>query len=266
MHFEKFSSQKNIITFGAESKTYFVLLQGKAAVWQPMPHSEARHVLGAFLKQISDLASQSMGFYRPFNSERLPLTEEEWRSQGTQSIEFRDYLTGHARAVFRELVSIYEDRVVHELEPVKMNKKESKAFWEENGDFLAPGADRFAFPAVAFEMDGRNFEFENGLFFQKSVFLQRGEGFGELNFKDGQNAPVNKVTVRTEQISEFIAISGVFFDRIVTKILSKRQNKIVEFLMRLHCFQALSKNSMVKFSNTFNKIKLKRNQKVYSAG
>lgn len=50
MNFTKVSSQKDIITYGAESETYFVFLQGSAAVWQPLPNSEVRQVLAAFLK------------------------------------------------------------------------------------------------------------------------------------------------------------------------------------------------------------------------
>lgn len=126
-----------------------------------------------------------MGFYRPFTEEHLPLTESEWRSQAERTMEFRDFLIGHARALFREIANIFDERIVHEFEPLKMNKKESKIFWRENSDFLLPGDDRFVFPPVAFEIEGRSYEFENGLFFQKTAHVFRGEGFGELGFKDG---------------------------------------------------------------------------------
>lgn len=106
-----------------------------------------------------------MSFYRPLKEDRQPLKESEWRSQTSSSLEFRDFLIGHALAVFREIINIFDERIVNEHEPIRMNKKESKHFWKENTDFLEPGVDRFDFPPVAFEIDGHKYELNNGLLF-----------------------------------------------------------------------------------------------------
>lgn len=42
--------------------------------------------------------------------------------------------------------------------------------------------------------------------------------------------------------------------------------KKVDFLMNLDCFQSCSKNAVIKFTYLMEKVKFKRNQKVYTDG
>jgi hypothetical protein len=71
-------------------------------------------------------------------------------------------------------------------------------------------------------------------------------------------------TVRAESIVEVAVIGIDYYEKCIKKIDQKRMTKKVEFLMKLDCFQACSKNAVVKFTYLMEKVKFKRNQKVYA--
>ena len=88
-----------------------------------------------------------------------------------------------------------------------------------------------------------------------------GAAFGELALQ--KERATRKATVRAERFTELATINAQYYNKCIKKIDQKRLSKKVDFLMKLDCFQACSKNAVIKFTYLMDKIKLKRNQKVY---
>ena len=97
-----------------ESNDYYIIVDGRCSIWQPIMHVDALNMLNTYLTRIDDLANASMGFYRPLNAEGNPLEENEWRrkrkSDDDLLTSFRDYLKNNAKAVLDQVVEILEEK------------------------------------------------------------------------------------------------------------------------------------------------------------
>jgi len=79
-----------------------------------MYHIEAVPILSEFVKNIDELASTSLGFYRPSDPRGSVIVEYEWKKSSPKFVEdeytFRDFLKEHCRYVIGQILEILKEQ------------------------------------------------------------------------------------------------------------------------------------------------------------
>lgn len=91
-----------------------------------------------------------------------------------------------------------------------------------------------------------------------------GSSFGDIALTN--QSRTRQATVRAEDQCVIASLEQAYYNKCLQKLHQKRLNKTVDFLMGLDCFQAHSKNAVIKFYYCIEKLKMKRNQKLYIDG